>query len=68
MDVTVWSDADEFFIGDWNNHKIRLVRDGEVETIIGTQSLAMVIQTFKNASHPGFTGPKSRSITRLPPN
>ncbi len=40
MDVIAWpGSGGSFFIGDWNNHKIRLVEDGTVSTVVGTEFL-----------------------------
>lgn len=37
MDVTAWPDEPEdFVLVDWNNERVRLVQDGEIRTIIGT--------------------------------
>ena len=40
MDVIAWpGSGGSFFIGDWNNHKIRLVDDGTISTVVGTDFL-----------------------------
>lgn len=56
MDVTVWTSATDFFIGDWNNHKIRHVQDGQVETIIGTEFLGDGDPDFLEREAPGVHG------------
>lgn len=56
MDVAVWTDADDFFVGDWNNHKIRHVLDGTVETIIGTTFLGDGDPDFQERIAPGVPG------------
>jgi sugar lactone lactonase YvrE len=56
MDVVVWKDAGDFFIGDWNNHKIRHVSDGLVETIIGTEFLGDGDPDFDERTAPGVPG------------
>lgn len=56
MDVTVWRGADDFFIGDWNNHKIRHVSDGEVRTIVGTDFLGDGDVEFQEREPPGAPG------------
>ena len=58
MDVTVWTSATDFFIGDWNNHKIRHVQDGEVKTIIGTEFLGDGDPDFLEERHQASTEPK----------
>ncbi len=58
MDVAFWpgQDSYSFFIGDWNNHKIRVVRDGEVSTAIGTTFLGDGDPTFQERVAPGVPG------------
>ncbi len=36
QDVTPSDDGKELYIADWNNHRIRLVENGKVKTLIGT--------------------------------
>jgi len=56
MDVAVWDSADSYFIGDWNNHKIRLVEDGQVRTIIGTDFLGDGDPDFLEREGDGIIG------------
>jgi trimeric autotransporter adhesin len=56
MDVVVWTGADDFFVGDWNNHKIRHVQDGVVETVIGTDFLGDGDPDFAEREAPGIHG------------
>lgn len=56
MDVTVWKGADDFFIGDWNNHKVRHVSSGLVRTIVGTDFLGDGDVDFKEREPPGVLG------------
>ncbi len=56
MDVTVWNSADEFFLADWNNHKIRLVQDGVMSTIIGTDFLGDGDPDFQEREGTGIHG------------
>ena len=63
MDVTVWKDAEDFFISDWNNHKIRHVRDGKVTTILGTDFLGDGDPSSRKEKLQGYTGLKWPSTT-----
>lgn len=56
MDVTVWTGANDFFLADWNNHKIRHVKDGVVQTIIGTVFLGDGDPEFQERVPPGVHG------------
>jgi len=57
MDVMAWPEHDGgFFIGDWNNHKIRLVQDGEIRTIVGTDFLGDGDPDFAERVAPGVAG------------
>ena len=56
IDVAVWTGPDDFFIGDWNNHKIRHVQDGTVETIVGTTFLGDGDPDFDERVAPGVPG------------
>jgi DNA-binding beta-propeller fold protein YncE len=56
MDVAVFTGADDFIIGDWNNHKIRRVNDGIMQTIIGTQFLGDGDPDFQERVAPGIDG------------
>lgn len=56
MDVVVWTGPDDFFIGDWNNHKIRHVQDGIVQTIVGTDFLGDGDSAFQERVAPGVPG------------
>lgn len=54
MDVIAWGDG--FFVGDWNNHKIRLVEDGKVTTAVGTDFLGDGDPAFDERVAPGVPG------------
>lgn len=56
MDVTVWTGPDDFFIGDWNNHRIRHVSDGTMRTIVGTEFLGDGDPEFQERVPPGAPG------------
>lgn len=56
MDVAVWTGADDFFLADWNNHKIRHVKDGVMETIIGTDFLGDGDPDFAEREGDGIHG------------
>lgn len=56
MDVTVWRDAEDFFIADWNNHKVRHVSGGMIQTIVGTDFLGDGDPDFKEREPPGAPG------------
>ena len=58
MDVVVLpgQDVPSFFIGDWNNHKIRLVQDGQMSTAIGTDFLGDGDPDFNERVAPGVPG------------
>jgi DNA-binding beta-propeller fold protein YncE len=58
MDVAFWPGQDEysFFIGDWNNHKIRLVHDGVMSVAIGTTFLGDGDPDFQERIAPGVPG------------
>ena len=56
MDVAVFTDADDFLIADWNNHKVRRVTDGSVETILGTAFLGDGDPDFQEREAPGVDG------------
>jgi len=56
MDVAVFTGATDFIIGDWNNHKIRRVNDGIMQTIIGTQFLGDGDPDFQEREAPGIDG------------
>ncbi len=56
MDVAARNGPDDFFVGDWNNHKIRHVEDGRVETIIGTDFLGDGDPDFDERIPPGVPG------------
>jgi len=57
MDVVTWPGHDgAFFIGDWNNHKIRLVQDGLISTIVGTDFLGDGDPDFAERDAPGVLG------------
>lgn len=45
-----------FFIGDWNNHKIRWVEDGEIHTAVGTAFLGDGDPDFEERNAPGISG------------
>lgn len=36
QDITPSEDGKQLYIADWNNHRIRRIQDGKVETLIGT--------------------------------
>ncbi|MCB9670508.1 MAG: hypothetical protein H6734_13605 [Alphaproteobacteria bacterium] len=56
MDVAARGGGDDFFIGDWNNHKIRHVQDGLMETVVGTEFLGDGDPTFQERIAPGVPG------------
>ena len=57
MDVIVWPGTEgSFFIGDWNNHKIRLVEDGTISTIVGTDFLGDGDPDFREREGDGVPG------------
>jgi len=56
MDVVTWPGRDGFFIGDWNNHKIRLVQGGVVSTVVGTEFLGDGDPDFAEREAPGVPG------------
>ena len=56
MDVAFFTDTDDFLIADWNNHKVRRVTDGSVETILGTAFLGDGDPDFQEREHPGVDG------------
>ena len=56
MDVAVFGDAADFLIADWNNHKVRRVTDGAVETILGTMFLGDGDPDFEEREPPGVDG------------
>ena len=58
MDVTFWpgQESYSFFIGDWNNHKIRLVQDGQMDIAIGTVFLGDGDPDFNERTEPGVPG------------
>lgn len=56
MDVAVWTGADDFFIADWNNHKIRHVSGNAIETVIGTDFLGDGDPDFEERIPPGVAG------------
>ncbi len=47
---------DDFIVSDWNNHKIRHVQDGVVQTIIGTDFLGDGDPDFIEREAPGVHG------------
>lgn len=56
MDVAIRNGADDFFIADFNNHKIRHVEDGLVHTSVGTVFLGDGDPDFKERNAPGVLG------------
>lgn len=56
IDVAVFADAADFLIADWNNHKVRRVTDGTVETILGTMFLGDGDPDFEEREPPGVDG------------
>jgi sugar lactone lactonase YvrE len=57
MDVAAWpGHGDAFFIGDWNNHKIRLVEAGVISTVVGTTFLGDGDRDFNERTPPGVAG------------
>lgn len=58
MDVAAWGDATRFFVGDWNNHAIKLVEGATVRTVIGTEFLGDGDPTFQERIPPGIDGTK----------
>jgi len=56
MDVAFFTDTDDFLIADWNNHKVRRVTDGVVETILGTAFLGDGDPDFQERESPGVDG------------
>jgi len=56
MDVINWPGEGKFFIGDWNNHKIRVVDGGEMSTIVGTRFLGDGDPNFLERAAPGVDG------------
>lgn len=56
MDVAMRNGPDDFFIADWNNHKIRLVSGGEEETVVGTRFLGDGDPDFQERVAPGIDG------------
>ena len=56
MDVAFFTGTDDILIADWNNHKVRRVTDGMVETIIGTAFLGDGDPDFQEREAPGIDG------------
>ncbi|MEZ4320837.1 MAG: hypothetical protein R3F61_25395 [Myxococcota bacterium] len=56
MDVAFRGDTKDFFIGDWNNHKIRFVENGAMRTAIGTDFLGDGDADFQERIPPGVPG------------
>ena len=56
MDVINWPGEGKFFIGDWNNHKIRVVDGEEMSTIVGTRFLGDGDPDFLERVAPGVDG------------
>lgn len=56
VDAAFWEDSSDFFVADWNNHKIRLVEDGTVRTIVGTDFLGDGDPDFDEREAPGVPG------------
>ncbi len=56
MDVAVFTGVNDFLIGDWNNHKVRRVQDGQLETILGTAFLGDGDLDFEEREAPGVDG------------
>ena len=60
MDIT-WGPNNQAYVVDWNNHRIRLVEDGKVRTLVGTGELGdapdgPALETRLNhPTHVGFT-------------
>ncbi|MCB9690081.1 MAG: hypothetical protein H6738_24380 [Alphaproteobacteria bacterium] len=56
MDVAIRDGADDFFIADWNNHKIRLIHDGVASVAVGTRFLGDGDPDFQERVAPGVPG------------
>jgi sugar lactone lactonase YvrE len=56
MDVAAFTGSDDFLIADWNNHKIRRVQNGAVQTILGTVFLGDGDPDFHEREPPGVDG------------
>ncbi|MCB9674652.1 MAG: hypothetical protein H6737_06005 [Alphaproteobacteria bacterium] len=56
MDVELRDGTSDFFIGDWNNHKIRFVEGGEMRTVVGTDFLGDGDPDFQERVPPGVPG------------
>jgi hypothetical protein len=56
MDVAVWTGSTDFFLADWNNHKIRHVKNGVMSTIIGTDFLGDGDPDFAEREGAGIHG------------
>jgi len=56
MDVAFFTGTDDILIADWNNHKVRRVTGGAVETIIGTAFLGDGDPDFQEREAPGAHG------------
>lgn len=56
MDVAVFTGPEQFMVADWNNHKVRLVQDGSVRTILGTAFLGDGDLDFQERVSPGVDG------------
>ncbi|MCB9780479.1 MAG: hypothetical protein H6742_18075 [Alphaproteobacteria bacterium] len=56
MDVAFRGDDDAFFIADWNNHQIKLVEAGLVQTVVGTDFLGDGDPDFQERIPPGVPG------------
>ena len=56
MDVAIVGSASEYYVGDWNNHKIRHVVDGEASVAVGTVFLGDGDPEFQERIAPGVPG------------
>lgn len=56
MDVAMRAGPDDFFVADWNNHNIKLVQDGVVSVVVGTEFLGDGDPDFLERVPPGVPG------------
>ena len=56
MDVAVTPGTHDVLIADWNNHKVRMVEDGQIRTVVGTAFLGDGDPDFEERVAPGVDG------------
>lgn len=56
MDVMVEPGTDNIYVGDWNNHNIKRLKDGVVDVVVGTDFLGDGDVEFNERSAPGVPG------------